>query len=153
MIHDNRVTLSFVFGLVGGILILTTSLSFLPFAYYSSGYYGPFFFGAFGLMMGIASGVLVILGTTLGFRRPQQGVTWGIVVVVFGALSIFGGFGGFLIGMALAITGGALAIAVGAAGPVAAAVAQRACLGCGMLVEREFAHCPHCGRAMGPLSP
>jgi hypothetical protein len=153
MIHDNRVTLSFVFGLVGGIFILTTSVSFLSYAFSSYGYYGPFFFGAFGLMMGLACGVLVILGTTLSFRRPQQGVTWGIVVVVFGALSIFGAFGGLVIGMALAITGGALAIAVGATGPVSAAVGQRACLGCGMLVEREFAHCPHCGRAIGPSTP
>ena len=151
MSRDTRATLSFVFGLVGGISILVTSVTFLPFAFSQYGYRGSLFFGPYGLMMGFASGILVILGTALGFRRPQQGVTWGIVVVVFGALSVFGGFGGFVIGMALAITGGALAIAVGATGRLSAAVGQRACLGCGMLVERQFAYCPHCGRAMGPF--
>jgi hypothetical protein len=148
MIRDIRNTLSFVFGLVGGILILANALLFLPYMF-SPFYYSSFFFGPFGLVMALVSGVLVIVGTTLGFLRPQQAVTWGIVVVVFGSLSIFG-FGGFVIGMALAITGGALGIATGSLGPASAAVGQRACLGCGMLVDRDFAHCPHCGHAMGP---
>src|SRR5688572_20310353 len=151
MIRDIKTALSFVFGLVGGILILAITALFLPYMFSPSGYYGPFVFGLFGLVTAIVSGVLVIIGATLGFLQPRQGVTWGIVVVVFGSLSIFG-FGGFVIGMALAITGGALGIVSGASGPVSASVAQRACLGCGMLVDREFAHCPHCGRAMGPLS-
>jgi hypothetical protein len=148
MIRDIRSTLSFVFGLVGGILILSPVGLFLPFVVFSSSS-TPFLFGAPGLVIALVSGVLVIIGSTLGFLRPNQSVTWGIVVVVFGAMSILG-FGGFVIGMAFAITGGALGIATGYPGPASVSVGQRACLGCGMLVDRDFAHCPHCGHAMGP---
>jgi len=90
MVRDSRIALSFVFGLVGGLLILTTVLLFLPslFSPYY-GYPGPFAYGLIGITMGIASGVLVIVGATMSFRRPSQGVTWGIVTVVFGALSLF----------------------------------------------------------------
>ena len=151
MVRDSRIALSFVFGLVGGLLILTTVLLFLPslFSPYY-GYPGPFAYGLIGITMGIASGVLVIVGATMSFRRPSQGVTWGIVTVVFGALSLFG-FGGFGVGMALAVSGDALAIVSGASGPVPGQGGQRACTSCGMLIAMEFAHCPHCGHTMAPI--
>lgn len=152
MQRDNRIVLSFVFGLVGGVLIVTTPLLFLPSVFQSyGGYYGPFFYGLFGFATAIASGTLVIFGATMGFRHPSQGLTWGIVTIVFGSLSVMG-LGGFLLGMALAIVGGALSIVVGATGPAVGAPGQRACLGCGMLVDRDFAHCPHCGHAMPSFS-
>ena len=153
MARDSRIALSFVFGLVGGLLVLTMIGIYLPYAfspYYGYGYSSPFFFGLFGIVLGIASGVLVIVGAVLTFVRPAQGVTWGIVMVVFGALSLFG-LGGFAIGMALSITGGALAIVAGASGPTAGHAPQRACTSCGMLIAPEFAHCPYCGHAMTPL--
>lgn len=152
MIRDVRVTLAFVFGLIGGLLILTPPIAFFSYSYgYGYGFGGAF--GAFLTALAVPSGILVILGTTLGFVRPQQGVTWGIVVIVFGAVSVISpAFGGFVIGMALSITGGALMVAVGASGPMSAAGGQRACLGCGMLVDRDFAHSPHCGHAMPPLA-
>jgi len=148
--RDSRTALSFVFGLVGGILILTTLLIFLPLAYSPYGYYGPFFFGILGLAMGLTSGVFVIIGATMAFVRPQQGVMWGIVTIVFGSLSMFG-LGGFVIGMALAITSGALAIVTGSSTAVRMPATQRACTSCGMLSSIEFRHCPHCGHEMAPL--
>lgn len=153
MARDSRIALSFVFGLVGGLLILTITLLYLPFAfsYYGGyGYSGPFFYGTFGIILALASGALVIVGATMSFVRPAQGVTWGIVMVVFGALSLFG-LGGFGIGMALSVTGGALAIVAGASGPSPGRGPQRACTSCGMLIAPEFAHCPYCGHAMAPL--
>jgi hypothetical protein len=154
MVRDSRIALSFVFGLVGGLLVVTVILVYLPFVfspyggYY--GYSGPFFYGLVGIVMGLVSGVLVIVGATMSFVRPAQGVTWGIVMVVFGALSLFG-FGGFGIGMALSVTGGALAIVAGASGPLSGRVPQRACTSCGMLISPEFSHCPYCGHVMAPL--
>jgi hypothetical protein len=152
MVRDSRTALSFVFGLVGGLLILTITFLFLPSAfYYGGGYgYGPFYYGVFGIVLAISSGALVIVGATMSFVRPSQGVTWGIVMVVFGALSLFG-LGGFGIGMALSVTGGALAIVAGASGPSPGGRPQRACTSCGMLIAPEYAHCPYCGHAMTPL--
>jgi len=149
MVRDSRIALSFVFGLVGGLLILTTIFLFFPFAFSSYGF-GFFLYGPIGFFMAIASGALVIVGATMGFVRPAQGVVWGIVTVLFGSLSIFG-LGGFGIGMALSVTGGALAIVVGASGPAPGLAPQRACTSCGMLIPMEYAHCPHCGHAMPPL--
>jgi hypothetical protein len=104
--------------------------------------------------MPAVSGVLVIIGAVMAYVHPDQGIAWGIVTVVFGAVSILGlGSGGFLIGMALSVTGGALAIATGSSGLVlGTGGGQRACLACGMLIDRDFAHCPHCGHVMPPLS-
>ncbi len=151
MVRDSRIALSFVFGLVGGLLILTVIFLYLPFASYPGyGYYGPFSYGAFGILLGIASGAFVIVGATMSFVRPAHAVTWGIVTVLFGALSLFG-LGGFGIGMALSVTGGALAIVAGASGPSPGHGPQRACTSCGMIIAPEFAHCPYCGHAMTPL--
>ena len=142
MVRDSRTALSFVFGLVGGLLILTITFLFLPSAFY---------YGVLGITLAISSGALVIVGATMSFVRPSQGVTWGIVMVVFGALSLFGVLGGFGIGMALSVTGGALAIVAGASGPSPERKPQRACTSCGMLIAPEYAHCPYCGHAMTPL--
>ena len=154
MIRDSRIAVSFVFGLVGGILIETVIAIYIPYIF--SPYYGvgggPFLFGVYGLFLGIVSGILVIVGAVMGFVQPRFGVVWGIVTVVFGALSIFS-LGGFLVGMALSITGGAIAIVVGASEPgiVREPIRQRACTSCGMLMSIEFAHCPDCGHAVAQL--
>ena len=147
MIRDSRIAVSFVFGLVGGILILLVSVIYFPYLF-SPYYGGPFFLGGYGFVLGLVSGVLVLVGASLGFVRPNQGVVWGIVTVVFGALSIFS-LGGFFVGMALSITGGAIAIVVGAGpGTVREPIRQRACTSCGMFLSIEYAHCPYCGHAV-----
>jgi len=53
----------------------------------------------------------------------------------------------------LSITGGALAIVAGAmtGAPEAVAMGMRACTSCGMLFQMDFAHCPHCGHAVGGM--
>ena len=144
--RDSRAAIAFVFGLVGGIFICLGNLLFFPIG----GYYGgPF--GTTGFLLSVASGALVILAAAMAFWRPAQGLPWGVTEVVFGSLSVLT-YGGFLVGLALAVAGGAIAIVVGATAPTPHAPLEtaRACLGCGRLFSREFAFCPHCGRAVPP---
>lgn len=148
MAKDSRAILAFIFGLIGGVAILVTDLAIYP----SLAYYYSFLFGVFGFFLSVVAGVLVLVSAAMVFQKPGQGVIWGTIMIVFGALSI-AGTGGFFIGMVLSVVGGALAVVAGAAPlvPGVAPGAQRACLSCGMLFASEFAHCPHCGyRASRP---
>jgi hypothetical protein len=61
-------------------------------------------------IIGIISGALVLLGGLLMSFRPQENQKWGVMVLVFSLLSLFG-MGGFLIGAILGIIGGSLALA------------------------------------------
>jgi len=107
--------------------------------------------GGYGFVLGLVSGVLVLVGSSFAFVRPNEGVVWGIITVVFGALSMFS-LGGFFVGMALSITGGAIAIVVGASsGIVREPIRQRACTSCGMFLSIEYAHCPYCGHAVAQV--
>jgi hypothetical protein len=148
-VRDHRSALAFVFGLVGGLAILVTIAMFYPLFLY--GFAGPPFYGIFGLFLGIVAGAFVVLGAAMVFRRPEHGVLWGVVMVVFGALSGFG-LAGFGIGMALAVAGGAIAIVVGS-GTAPGAGGLRACVSCGMLFSSTFPHCPHCGAAVPVARP
>jgi hypothetical protein len=66
---------------------------------------------SFAGMLGIIFGLIVIAGAIMLNRRPAQHTTWGILILVFSILGIFGGLGGYLVGLILGIVGGALAIA------------------------------------------
>lgn len=58
---------------------------------------------------GISTGIAVILTSFMLKMRPQESKRWGIMVIVLSAMSIMG-MGGFIVGMALGIIGGAIAI-------------------------------------------
>lgn len=58
---------------------------------------------------GLSSGVAVILTTFMLKMRPQESRRWGIMIIVLSIMSVLG-MGGFILGMALGILGGALAI-------------------------------------------
>src|SRR5437773_1024317 len=60
---------------------------------------------------GLASGALVILGAVMLYSRPFEKDLWGAVIIAFSILGIFGGMGGFMIGLVLGIVGGVLALA------------------------------------------
>lgn len=68
-----------------------------------------FSFGMFGLLQ-IIFGLVVIVGAVMLDRRPLGHTTWGTVIVVGAALSIFGGMGGFGVALVLGLIGGILAI-------------------------------------------
>jgi hypothetical protein len=62
-------------------------------------------------ILGLASGLIVLISAIMLNSRPAQATTWGTLILVFSILSVFGGFmGGFLIGAVLGIVGGALAL-------------------------------------------
>lgn len=68
-----------------------------------------FAFGAMGVL-GIVFGVIVIISALMLNSKPAQRQTWGSLIVLFSALSIFASMGGFGIGLILGLIGGILAI-------------------------------------------
>ncbi len=62
------------------------------------------------MSVGIVSGVLVLIGAVMMYyKMAEQAKSWGIVVLSFSIVGLFGG-GGFLIGTILGIIGGVMAI-------------------------------------------
>lgn len=132
-VGDFRPLAGFVLSLVAGVLILAggaTMLGYVSGPYsgmmggYSmmGGYGGSMMNGYYGIMMqgfggwfygfavvGIAAGVLVLFGAIMMYDRPRQVSTWGTLILVFSAVSLFGA-GGFFIGAVLGIVGGILAL-------------------------------------------
>ncbi len=69
--------------------------------------YGFGFLGVLGLIFG----VIVIISALMLNNKPDQHSTWGILIIVFSVLSIFGSaMGGFGIGLILGLIGGILAV-------------------------------------------
>ena len=67
-------------------------------------------FELFGVL-GLIFGVIVIVSAIMLNSRPQEHSTWGVLIVIFSALSIFGGaMGGLGVGLILGLVGGVLAI-------------------------------------------
>jgi len=67
----------------------------------------------FGFMavFGVVFGLIVLLSALMLHSHPMQHMTWGIVIVIFSVLSIFGGMmNGLGLGLVLGIVGGVLAI-------------------------------------------
>jgi hypothetical protein len=124
-------TTSYLLSLIGGLIVLLYSLmSLLMFALYGSywsgiggwmsGMMGSYhnFMGIYGAstefmavisIVGLVSGVIMVIGATMLRAHPQEHVMWGTVIIIFSAIS-FVGMGGFFIGALLGIIGGAFAI-------------------------------------------
>jgi membrane-associated PAP2 superfamily phosphatase len=60
-------------------------------------------------IVGLVSGVIMVVGAAMLRAHPQEHTMWGIVIIIFSALS-FVGMGGFFIGALLGVIGGAFAI-------------------------------------------
>ena len=124
-------TTSYILSLIGGLIVLLYSLmSIAMFALYGpywsgiggwmSGMMGNYhnFMGIYGAstefmavisILGLVSGVIMVIGATMLRAHPQEHVMWGTVIIIFSAIS-FVGMGGFFIGALLGIIGGAFAI-------------------------------------------
>ena len=124
-------TTSYILSLVGGVIVLLYSLmSLVMFALYGpywggiggwmGGMMGSYhnFMGIYGgstefmaviSLVGLVSGVIMVVGAAMLRARPQEHAMWGAVIIVFSAVS-FVGMGGFFIGALLGIIGGAFAI-------------------------------------------
>jgi len=67
-------------------------------------------FGLIGVL-GLVFGVVVIISAVMLNSRPEQHSTWGILILIFSVLSIFGSMmAGFGIGLILGVIGGILAV-------------------------------------------
>jgi hypothetical protein len=60
-------------------------------------------------LIGLISGIFVIVGAIMLYARPLESTLWGVVILVFSLLSLAGA-GGFLIGTILGIIGAVLAM-------------------------------------------
>jgi hypothetical protein len=66
---------------------------------------------AFMGLLGVVSGLIVLLSALMLHSHPMQHVTWGVVIIIFSVLSILGGMmSGLGLGLILGIVGGILAI-------------------------------------------
>ena len=127
MSSENRPTLAVILTLIGGILMFLGGAMFSMFGFTGLGMMGGYrdmmdgywgmmggFGFPFGLMMvfsliGLVSGVLVIIGAVMLDTRPSEHTAWGIIILVFSIIS-FLGMGGFSVGAILGIIGGAFAL-------------------------------------------
>lgn len=129
MSGSQRPDVAFALSLVGGILILIGGGMVMMWAVagtpvwdgpmgnmmgsYSgimsgTGFSGTSFFTGMAVF-GLITGALVLIGAVMLYGRPQQASTWGIMILVFSALSLFG-MGGFFIGAIIGLVGGILAL-------------------------------------------
>ncbi|MGA3406798.1 MAG: DUF6114 domain-containing protein [Candidatus Bathyarchaeia archaeon] len=136
MSEAQKPTTAFILSLIGGIFILLGGGMMSMIGSYGvggmmngyAGYggmmggygwgYGPGFgmmrgYG-YGGMFGIAGilfGVAVIAGALMLYNNPTQHSKWGLVILIFSLLSIFGSaMAGFGIGLILGLIGGILAL-------------------------------------------
>src|SRR5256885_17213934 len=59
---------------------------------------------------GIASGIMVILGSVMLYTRSAENQLWGAIILAFSVVSILGSMGGLLVGLVLGMLGGILAL-------------------------------------------
>src|SRR3989454_12272355 len=59
---------------------------------------------------GIASGIMVILGSVMLYTRSAENHLWGAIILAFSVVSILGSMGGLLVGLVLGMLGGILAL-------------------------------------------
>ena len=119
-------TAAFVLSLIAGILIvlggaLRSMIGFYWFRMINGSWGrggGMMGYPRFGMMgglgfigiVGLIFGILIIVSAIMLNSRPEGHTTWGILIVIFSAISVFGGMGGFGIGLILGLIGGVLAI-------------------------------------------
>jgi len=120
---EERFTIAIVLSLIGGsLMLLSGAMMFMMLMYgwvgfgMMGGYRGmmgdiKFPFGFMGglSLVGMVSGILVIIGAVMLSFRPAEHVAWGTIILIFSVIS-FLGMGGFFIGAILGITGGAFAL-------------------------------------------
>jgi hypothetical protein len=116
-----RATAGFALSLISGVLVLLNGMLLIVIATRLQDFLndvgmsdlprsvlGETFLTAIGAV-GLAFGVLILIGSYLIYT-PGKETLGGILVLVFGMLSIFTG-GGLIVGMILGIIGGALGLA------------------------------------------
>lgn len=126
-------TVAFILSLIGGVFILlrggmmsmrSYGFSGMMNAYWGYGMMNGYRWGispgfgmmgwyGFGGLFGLASvifGVVIIIGSLMLYNNPAQHSKWGLMILVFSLLSIFGAGIGLGIGLILSLIGGILAL-------------------------------------------
>ena len=126
---ERRPTAAFVLSLLAGLWMLGTGgmmygmrmmdgMDFMRDGGFMGG--GGSWMWGHGMMRGIApvwwvpwfgpiAGIIVLIGSTFLYSRPEQSRTWGLIILVVSALNLLVGMGGLAAGT-LGVIGGALAI-------------------------------------------
>jgi hypothetical protein len=122
---------AFVLSLIAGLLMLAGSGMMTSFfsggPYYGGmmgGYYNGMMNGDYGIMggfgvgsgwayalatIGVISGIIILIGAIMIYNQPARATTWGILILAFSIVSLFG-MGGFFVGAILGVVGGVLAL-------------------------------------------
>lgn len=114
-------TVAFVLSLLAGVWMLATAGMSYGFAWHHMAGWMPgrwmWCDGAMGnlppsfwwLWFGILSGILVLVGASVLYTKPEQSRGWGVVILAVSAVNLLVGVGGFLASV-LGIVGGAMAL-------------------------------------------
>ena len=105
---EEKPTTPFVLTLIAGILILLNGIVIALFG----AFIALFILPELAIVLAAVAltfGVVVLVGAFMLWNNPSQHTTWGIVILLFSALSLGIG-GGFVIGFILGLLGGILAI-------------------------------------------
>lgn len=112
---SERPTAAFMLVLIAGIWILAMGVSWWgwgphngPGGGWMGGRGGMTIDGSWTPWIGVAAGIVLLIGAIGLYARPETAPTWGLVVIVAAAVNLFIGLGGFLASV-LGIVGGALA--------------------------------------------
>ena len=117
---SERPTAAFTLALLAGVWILAMGVSWWGWGPHNgpgAGMMGGGWMGGRGGMVihgswtpwiGVAAGVVLLIGAIGLYARPETAPTWGLVVIAAAAVNLFIGLGGFLPSV-LGIVGGALA--------------------------------------------
>lgn len=128
--------------IAGGIVVLIVGAWLLHSAF--GMYHGGIIAGPLGIL-GIITGVLIVVGSILAYLHSRGRAGWGLAIVILSGVS-FIGLGGLVVGAVLGIIGGALFVAWRhiLMGPWSANM----CPDCGTQISISYAFCPVCGRRL-----
>lgn len=126
--------LAFLLSLIGGLIILVFGIVSSLWFFYGGAVWGDFgdmwsgmmggyhgMMGSFGFplgfmggfsLVGLVSGIIVVIGALMLNMRPHEQTAWGLLILIFSVIS-FLNMGGFFIGGILGVVGGAFAFSAG----------------------------------------
>jgi hypothetical protein len=90
-------------------------------------------------VFGIICGLIIIVGASAIYVKPEGHTVWGTLILAFSILSLFGTLGGFVIGFILGLAGGVLALVY------SPHTLRRVCVKCGLEVAADQRFCSNCG--------
>jgi len=151
MTGNDKPTAAFALSFLAGILILTCGLL---------GFIGLYLIdltsevflmaNVLALVFGIATGILVVIGSLLLYVNPENRTAWSLIILIFSILSILS-LGGFIVGLILGIVGSALGLRwkpSQVSKPTAVPEVKRICPKCGRVLAEDVSFCPYCGKSL-----